>query len=165
VWPGYNAGGAPYGSYPAKWTASVTGWTTSGDERYDYGVIKLSTNVGNTVGWFGIWWQAASLNGLTSVIAGYPGDKLPEKSMWIAADEVRATQERQVFYKDDTFGGQSGSPVWQDRPPGSSFCTGACVMAIHAYGLHGSAPHADNNHGTRLTETVITNLVNWRNAP
>jgi glutamyl endopeptidase len=166
VWPGYNAGSAPYGSYAAKWLASVVGWTQNANEQYDYGVVKLSTNVGNTVGWYGIWWQSASLTGLPAVIAGYPGDKSPTQSQWIGVDQVRVTQERQVFYKTDSFGGQSGSAVWQDRPAGSSFCAnGPCAYAIHAYGLHGSSPHSNHNHGTRIVEAVFNNLINWRNAP
>jgi glutamyl endopeptidase len=165
VYPGYNAGSAPYGSYAASWTASVTGWTTSADERYDYGVVKLATPAGNTVGWFGYFWQTASLTGLPSIVSGYPDDKSPAKSQWATADIVRVTQERQVFYKDDTFNGQSGSAVWQDRPAGSPFCAnGPCAYAIHAYGLHGSAPHSDHNHATRITSAVSTNLTNWRNA-
>lgn len=108
VWPGYNAGSAPYGSYPAKWLASVAGWTNSSNEQYDYGVVKLSTNVGNTVGWYGIWWQTASLNNLPTVILGYPGDKSPAQSQWVGVDFVRVTQTNQVFYKNDTFGGMSG---------------------------------------------------------
>ncbi|HYO83924.1 MAG TPA: trypsin-like serine protease [Bryobacteraceae bacterium] len=166
VWPGYNAGSAPYGSFPAKWVASVSGWTQSRDERYDYGVIKLSTNVGNTVGWFGLLALSGSLNGLPAITQGYPGDKSPAQSQWITSDEVGATHDRQVFYKTDTFGGQSGSPVWYDRPAGSPGCAnGPCAYAIHAYGLHGGAPHADHNHGTRIVQAVLNNLVGWRNAP
>jgi glutamyl endopeptidase len=166
VYPGYDAGSAPYGSYPAKWLASVIGWTNSGDERYDYGVIKLSTNAGNTVGWYGFWWQTASLNNTPSIILGYPGDKSPTQSQWVAVDKTRVTQERQVFYKNDTFGGMSGSAVWEDRPAGSSFCAnGPCAYAIHAYGLHGSSPHSNHNHGTRIVQAVFDNLIAWRNAP
>jgi glutamyl endopeptidase len=166
VLPGYNAGSAPYGSFPAKWLASVSGWTQSANEQYDYGVIKLSSNVGNTVGWFGIWWQSASLNELPAILAGYPGDKSPTQSQWLGVDQVRVTQTRQVFYKGDSFGGQSGSAVWQDRPAGSASCAnGPCAYAIHAYGLHGSAPHSDHNHGTRITQEVYNNLINWRDAP
>jgi len=166
VWPGYNAGSAPYGSYAARRLHSVTGWTVSKDERYDYGVIKLSTNAGNTVGWFGYWWQSASLTGLPAIIAGYPGDKSPTQSQWLSADLVRVTQDRQVFYKNDSAGGLSGSAVWQDRPAGSAFCAnGPCIYAIHAYGLHGIAPHSNHNHGTRITQAVYNNLVAWKNAP
>jgi V8-like Glu-specific endopeptidase len=37
-------------------------------------------------------------------------------------------------------------------------------LAIHTTGLHGSSPHNQNNHATRLTQDVINNLVAWRNA-
>jgi glutamyl endopeptidase len=165
VWPGYDAGSRPYGSYSARWLASVTGWTQFADEQYDYGVIKLWTNVGNTVGWYGIWWQTASLDGLPSVIVGYPGDKSPTQSQWVGVDQVRVTQTNQVFYKTDTFNGMSGSAVWQDRPSGSAFCAnGPCAYAIHTKGLHGAVPHSDHNHGTRITQPVYNNLVAWRNA-
>jgi glutamyl endopeptidase len=166
VWPGYNAGSAPYGSYAAKWLASVVGWTGSSNEQYDYGVVKLSTNVGSTVGWYGYWWQTASLDGTPSIILGYPGDKSPTQSQWVGVDRVRVTQTNQVFYKTDTFGGQSGSAVWEDRPSGSLYCAnGPCAYAIHAYGLHGAVPHSDHNHGTRITQSVYNNLVTWSNAP
>jgi glutamyl endopeptidase len=166
VWPGFDAGNAPFGSFPAKWLASVIGWVVNANEQYDYGVVKLNTNVGNTVGWYGFWWQSASLTGLPSVILGYPDDKSPAKSQWLSVDEVRVTQANQVFYKNDTFGGMSGSAVWQDRPPGSSGCAnGPCAFAIHAYGLHGGSPHSNHNHGTRITQAVFNNLVFWRNSP
>ncbi|MBI4518208.1 MAG: trypsin-like serine protease [Deltaproteobacteria bacterium] len=166
VWPAYNAGSAPYGSYNAKRLYSVAGWTNNADERYDYGAIKLFTNVGNTVGWYGIWWQDSSLTGLPSEILGYPSDKTPAQSQWMSADIVRVTQGTQVFYKNDTFGGQSGSAVWQDRPAGSAYCAdGPCAYAIHAQGLHGAAPHSNHNHGTRIREAVFNNMINWRNAP
>jgi hypothetical protein len=35
-------------------------------------------------------------------------------------------------------------------------------MAIHAYGLHGAAPHSTNNHGTRIREEVHNNFCFWR---
>jgi glutamyl endopeptidase len=166
VWPGFDAGSAPFGSYPAKWLASVVGWVVNANEQYDYGVVKLNVNAGNTVGWYGFWWQSASLTGLPSVIAGYPGDKSPLQSQWLSVDQVRVTQANQVFYKNDTFGGMSGSAVWQDRPPGSSFCSdGPCAYAIHAYGLHGGSPHSTHNHGTRITQAVFNNLVFWKTQP
>ena len=79
---------------------------------------------------------------------------------------MRATEARQVFYMVDTFGGMSGSPVWEDRPIGSpDRANGPCVYAIHAYGTHGAAPHSTNNHGTRIVEAVYNNIVNWVNLP
>jgi glutamyl endopeptidase len=162
VYPGYDNGGA---SYPAQFLGTVTGWANSSNEQFDYGIIDIGTNVGNSTGWFGFWWQSASLNNTPAVISGYPGDKSPT-SQWVGVDHVRVTQAKQVFYKADTFGGQSGSPVWHDRPAGSSFCSnGPCAYAIHAYGFpHNGAPHNNHNHGTRIDNSVFTNLVNWRNS-
>lgn len=162
VWPAYDAGAAPYGSYPAKWTASVLGWTKSRDERYNYGVVKLNTNVGNTVGWYGLFWQSGSFNDTAAELLGYPGDKSPRQSMWVAGDKVRVTDSNQVFYLTDAV--QSGGPIWtDDRPGGSQVCGGGpCAFAIHTIGPHpGPAPHSTHNHGTRITYQVYINLLVW----
>ncbi|WP_420121357.1 trypsin-like serine peptidase [Nakamurella sp.] len=163
VYPGRNGASIPYGSCTARRLHSVSGWVSSGDERYDYGALKLNCTVGNSTGWFGFWWQSASLTGLPTTISGYPGDKA-FGTLWRSTDQVRVTQDRQIFYQNDTIGGMSGSPVYQNRAAGSSFCVGQCSMAIHAYGVHGSSPHSTNNHGTRITEPVFNNLISWRNA-
>lgn len=162
VFPGRNGNSSPYGSCTAKRLYSVKGWTNSSKERYDYGAVKLNCNVGNTVGWFGYWWQSASLQNKSTTINGYPGDKPLEQ--WKSSDRVRVSQNRQVFYQNDTLGGMSGSGVYQVRSSGSSFCSGRCVMGIHAYGLHGSSPHSTNNHGTRITKVRFKNLKSWKNA-
>lgn len=163
VYPGRNGILSPYGVCTAKRLHSVTGWTVSGNEAYDYGAIKLNCTIGNTTGWFGFWWQSASLTGLSTRTNGYPGDK--PLTQWRSLDFVRSTGTSQIFYQNDTVGGQSGSPVYQLRATGSAFCTGYCSMAIHAYGLHGSVPHSTNNHGTRINQSVFNNLVAWRNLP
>ena len=157
VYPGRNGSVSPYGSCTAKRLHSVTGWTGSSDETYDYGAIKLNCTVGNTVGWFGFFWQAASLNGLPATVAGYPDDKGFQQ--WKATSTVSATQTRQVFYKNDTRPGQSGAPIYYNK----TGC-GQCSMGIHAYGVHGSSPHNANNHGTRITQSVFNNLVTWKDA-
>lgn len=100
------------------------------------------------------------------MIVGYPGDKSPAQSQWVGVDQVRVTQTYQVFYKTDTFPGTSGSAVWQDRPPGSAYCAnGPCAYAIHGYGFHGTSPHSNHNHGTRITQSVFNNLITFRNMP
>ncbi|MEV4760939.1 trypsin-like serine protease [Micromonospora sp. NPDC049559] len=167
VWPGRNGSSAPYGSCTARTLYSVTGWTSSGDEAYDYGAIKLNCTIGYTVGWFGYWWQAASLAGTSTLINGYPGEK-PFGEQWrgdSVARTVAVSQTNQIFYSNDTTGGMSGSPVYQNRPAGSSFCVGICSMAIHAYGFpHGAYPHNTYNHGTRITEARFNNLQAWKAA-
>ncbi|HEY0637845.1 MAG TPA: trypsin-like serine protease [Pseudonocardiaceae bacterium] len=154
IWPGRNGASAPYGSCGATQLYSVYGWTNNGDEAYDYGAIKLNCTIGNSTGWFGYWWQSAGLSGATR-ICGYPGDK-PD-NQWCSDDIVRASQTEQVFYQNDTVGGMSGSPVYQSRTD-----CGWCAMGVHAYGLHGSAPHSNNNHGTRFTQAKFNNLWTWK---
>lgn len=158
VYPGRNGTASPYGSCTARWLASVTGWTVSGDDQYDYAAIKLKCSVGNTTGWYGFFWQAASLTGLPTTINGYPGDK--PLTQWRSADSVRVTQARRVFYRNDTVGGVSGAPVWYNRPG-----CGLCSMAVHGYGVYNGPPFSTNNHGTRITQPVFNNFISWRNAP
>lgn len=168
VWPGRDGASTPYGSCSARQLYSVVGWTSNGDEQYDYGAIKLNCTIGYTVGWFGYWWQSASLAGASTLINGYPGDK-PFGQQWRGdnvARTVAVSQTNQIFYPNDTIGGMSGSPVYQNRPSGSPFCVGICSMAIHAYGFpHGGYPHNTYNHGTRITEARFNNLQAWRAAP
>ena len=158
VFPGRNGTSSPYGSCTARWLASVTAWTVNGDDRYDYGAIKLNCSIGNTTGWYGYFWTSAALTGLPTIINGYPGDK--PLTQWRSTDLVRVTQAQRVFYQNDTIGGQSGAPVYYNR----SGC-GTCAMAVHAYGTYGSPPFSTNNHGTRITQGVFDNLTAWKNAP
>ena len=162
--PGRNGATRPYGTCTATQLLSVVGWTQNGNEGYDYGAIRLNCTVGNTTGWFGLWWQSASLTGLSTTISGYPCDRTFGEQWQHAGQTVTVTQDLNIFYQNDTAGCQSGSPVYQTRGSGSSFCTGQCVMGIHAYGRHGSSPHSTNTHGTRITESVFNNLIAWRDS-
>jgi glutamyl endopeptidase len=164
VYPGRFRSYRPYGYCTAKWLGSVVGWTVNKNKEYDYGVIKLNCTVGNATGWYGMWWQTASLTGDPTVISGYPGDEL-KRQLW-SFYQVGSTSTRQVFYKNDTLGGMSGAPVWHDRPPGSPYCSnGPCAMGIHAYGLHGSPPHSTHNSGTRITQARFDNFMTWAAMP
>jgi glutamyl endopeptidase len=167
IWPGRNGASAPYGSCTARRLYSVAGWTSSGNEAFDYGAIKLNCNIGNRTGWFGYWWQAASLAGTSTLVNGYPGEK-PFGQQWrgdSVARTVAVSQANQIFYSNDTTGGMSGSPVYQNRRAGSAFCAGYCSMAIHAYGFpHNSFPHNTYNHATRINQSRFTNLQAWKAA-
>jgi glutamyl endopeptidase len=157
VYPGFDENTAPYGRCTARRLYSVRGWTRSRDERYDYGAIKLNCNIGNIVGWFGFLSRpvTTSMNDYPTTISGYPGDKPLQQ--WQSSDKVRATENRQIFYANDTAGGMSGSPIWFDL-------VGPYSIGIHAYGTHGNAPHSTYNHGTRIVPPVFNNLLNWKNA-
>lgn len=90
VMPGRNGTTLPYGSVTSTNFRSVTGWTGSGDENYDYGAIIIPTELGSTTGWFGFGaWPDADLLKSVANISGYPGDKPPGRSGTTAVASAR----------------------------------------------------------------------------
>ncbi len=150
VMPGRNGNSLPFGSVTSTNFRSVTGWTSSGDQNYDYGAIIIPTQLGNTVGWFGFGvWPDAELLGCTGNISGYPGDK-PAGTQWYDYHQIAAVNSRKVYYDIDTAGGQSGSAVYR-------IINGARYgIAVHAYG------GAVTNSGTRIVTPVYNNMVAWK---
>ena len=173
IYPGRNGSSSPYlcpGGAVARaqqlWTNAT--WNSSGAETNDYGAITLSCDLGNTTGYFG-WTSSGHTVGSEVDTQGYPGDK-PSGTQWDADNcstavsgtvqcTIAATTSQQLFYKNDTFGGQSGSPLFRVTSTG---CT--CAIGIHAYGLHGSSPHSTNNHGTRVNSTLSSFFSLMRNG-
>ena len=148
VMPGRNGNALPFGSKTSSTFRSVTGWTQSGNQEYDYGVIILPATFNN--GWFGfINLNDGALVNTVGNIAGYPGDK-PGGTLWYAARKIAAVGPRKVHYDIDTAGGQSGSGVYRflnhDRH----------VFGVHAYG------GATTNSGTRINGEVFNNLLAWK---
>jgi V8-like Glu-specific endopeptidase len=150
VMPGRNGNTLPYGSVTSTTLRSVTGWTNSGSETFDYGAIILPTLLGNTVGWFGFGvYPDADLVDTTGNVSGYPGDK-PGGTHWFDARRIASVNSRKVYYDIDTAGGQSGAPVFR-IVNGNRMAFG-----IHAYG------GAVTNSGTRIITDVYNNMVAWK---
>lgn len=149
VIPGMDATARPFGSAIGTNFRSVTGWTNGADPNYDYGAIILPTALGNVTGYFGFASLTnSSLNGLLLNNSGYAGDK-PFGTQWFNAGRVASVTARKIYYMLDTFGGQSGSPVWR-------FSNGQRhAVGIHAYG---GCP----NSATRIVQPVFNNMMAWR---
>jgi glutamyl endopeptidase len=153
VIPGMDAAIRPFGSQVGTSFRSVLGWTRDKNHEYDYGAIILpNCTLGNRVGWFGF--AALSNNSLNNLLvnnSGYPADK-PFGTQWFNAGTITNVQPRKLYYMIDTYGGQSGSPIWRllngERH----------VVGIHAYG---GCP----NSATRITAGVFDNMLAWRNIP
>ncbi|MBI4675562.1 MAG: serine protease [Chloroflexi bacterium] len=154
VYPGRNGGSAPFGSYTAGMgdLYTNTGWTGTGNPKYDYGLVKLGSDVGNTVGWFGYGWTSSDsfLLNRKSNVRGYPGDK-SYGTLWTMKGKIQTVQKTRLFYSIDTFGGQSGSPHYGKW---STFCN-PCSFGIHTYGVGGSWT---KNSSTRITKRVFNFL-------
>jgi V8-like Glu-specific endopeptidase len=150
VMPGRNGGTLPYGSVTSSTFHSVVGWTSNGDENYDYGAIVIPSQLGNTVGWFGFGvYSDADLLASIGNISGYPGDK-PAGTQWYDFHKIASVNTRKVYYDIDTAGGQSGSVVYR------IINGGRFAVAIHAYG------GATTNSGTRIVTPVFNNMISWK---
>lgn len=165
VYPAYDAGSAPFGSFPAANLYTSTGWRVDGNDQFDYGFIKLDTNIGDSTGYYGVWVKSGSLKGLPAIIAGYPDKKAPAKSLWLSTDVVRISKSRQIFYRNDTYAGESGSAVWLDRPVSKGLEDGPYAYAIHTSGTTVSPTSTSAyNSATRIDKTVFENMMLINNS-
>jgi glutamyl endopeptidase len=156
VYPGLDGNIAPYGWTTAHRVYAVSGWTSSGSPKYDYGAIQTNDALGDTVGWFGWRWQSSNYFPGTYTVRGYPGDK-PSGTLWSMGGAITAVNTNRLWYSIDTFGGQSGSPFYKNY--NGKCCYG---FGFHTYGTSVS-PYFGNS-ATRITSTVHKNLVKWKAA-
>jgi V8-like Glu-specific endopeptidase len=122
----------------------------------DYGAILLPADkrFGEQLGWFGYAVRDDDyLKQITLNLSGYPGDggKTSEDgTQWWMARGVKDVMDRQISYEIDTYGGQSGAPVWEMNANGSRY-----GVAIHTHG--GTV----TNGATRIVREVFDNIVRW----
>lgn len=152
--PAQNGASIPYGTIGWSKAITTTGWTVNHDRNFDYAMIVLNSNIGNTVGWLGYGYN----DGLPSYVVninGYPGDK-PFGTMWHADCTLAIIQTNRLYYPCDTAGGMSGSGVYVYFSATGS----RIIYGIHAYGVDSTG----YNGATRITSTVYNNLSNWKAA-
>jgi len=158
VSPGRNGSVKPYGSQTSDNLWSVAGWVFDGNSDYDYGAIILpNDNLGDQVGWFTHHVFSDSQVGWTANLVGYPGDK-SYGTLWTCAGPIQSATTHKLFYPIDTYGGQSGSPVWIYYSAAPNIRAG---IAVHAYGTCGSGV----NCGPRITGSVSSNFQYWGAGP
>jgi len=154
VIPGKNGSSEPFGSATSRHFHSVRGWTRNRSSNYDYAAIILPSNnkLGRRTGWMGLAnLSFFSLLGLRINSSGYPGDK-PYGTQWWNSNNILAVTARRVYYRIDTYFGQSGSPNWRFKNGKRH------IVAVHNTG--GSVM----NGGVRLSKPVFNNLVKWKNT-
>ncbi|MDO4632029.1 MAG: trypsin-like serine protease [Corynebacterium sp.] len=125
--PGVNYDEHPFGEASATqvWYDQDYGKKLPGS---DWGVMKLDKPVGEQVGWFGMKVPTdAELRSPTATVTviGYPVDKL-KNTLWKSQDAIIDVNDREIVYKADTAGGQSGAPVLDDT---------ATIIGIHTDGV------------------------------
>ena len=154
---GRNGATFPYKTVTATKFFALQQWITSADPDYDIGCIQISEPLGNTVGFFKIASLSdADLNNALVNISGYPADLDNGRSQYFHANRVLRSSARRIYYDVDTYGGQSGSPVWvQD-----SATSEPRAVAVHAYGTSGTAPSMGitANSGPRLSADIVATV-------
>lgn len=141
VYPGRSGSTKPL---TAKMTKYYTDTKYTGSQaEWDYGIIVLDSNVGNTTGWFGLHGTSGSSIGTSNIkVTGYPAD-LPGNYMWTCGGTVSNITTNRFRHTADTAGGESGSPTYYYN---STY--GNQAVGIHTHG---------GNYSRRITAT----LVNW----
>ncbi len=122
-------------------------WKTSAAQYADYGIVLLD-GPNPTAGFKLYAAEDEELEKAGITTAGYPADK-NGFYMWMDRGPVSSVNSGKIFYNEDTFGGQSGSPVWLQSP-----AVGLACVGVHSYG---GCP----NSATRLTKHVIDQIKKW----
>ena len=161
VMPGRNGEAVtPFGSAVSSDFSTTDRWLEAQDADFDYAAIHLDQDLGAAVGSFGIGvLPDTDLQSRLVNVSGYPLRPGDGMSQYFHANRVKALTPRRLFYDVDTYGGQSGAPVWaylddSDEP---------VVVGIHAYGV-GGVPVGLNvvaNSGPRILPEVMEVIREW----
>ncbi|MBX9623235.1 MAG: hypothetical protein K2X82_05430 [Gemmataceae bacterium] len=154
VTPAYLDGSAPFGSQESDDLRTVDGWAhgtpgTPSAAQSDYGAIVLPRPF--SVGFFGFGvYDDPALWGMTVNVYGYPADKNDGSALWGHFRKLVDVTPKQLFYNIDTYGGQSGCPVFVKE--GDEYTS----VGIHNYGGESS------NFATRIDPVVYADLEAWK---
>jgi glutamyl endopeptidase len=164
VSPGRNGDKLPFKTYTASRFSALTVWQETADADFDIGCIHLDDPIGDEVGYFKIAsYTDADLENSLVNISGYPVDRGNGREQYFHANRVLRTSARRIYYDVDTYGGQSGSPVWYQAGPDQE----PVGIAVHAYGVGGTAPGfgMTANSGPRLIPEIVATIKEWLGAP
>lgn len=123
---------------------------------YDYGIITINKPLGRKAG----WWRSLKAAPRSLLLknpvhtTGYPGDKGGQQQYY-ARNKVVKVHRRRIEYLLDTFGGQSGSPIWIRQ--GSK----RVIIGVHTTMDIPGGPVA--NAGLRLTPAILATIRHWLN--
>lgn len=143
VYPGYNESNRPYGSATATDMGIATPYSDNKDNNYDYGLLKLSSSIGNQCGWLGYTYNGGAVNSSIKLI-GYAGD-LDSKYQYESTGKITSLTANRLAYDADAGGGQSGGPLF----------VGSTVVGIHTQSA------TNINRGKRIHYDMFEWMKNW----
>lgn len=133
---------------------SVGGWVDNNNWEYDYGILKLSTNVGEETGTFGLASRTnAQLSNQSAYVYGYPCDKGTAGTLWYDTGTISSVSTRRFYYDADTYPCQSGGPVVL----ASNY---KMIVGIHTNGFNSSSL-IKKNSATRIISDIITYVTGF----
>lgn len=144
----------PFGSSFATYMRTYVGWADYEMPEYDMAVLNLDKSIGSITGWMGRRTEDYSSSIYTGVLntAGYPGDLYYGEYMYRTSDYGDRADVYNHWYWLDTYGGQSGSPVWTYDG------TNRYILTVNAYEYINGA---DANFGTRLDSAKFNDINTW----
>ncbi len=149
VFPGRDGAARPFHARATRlWT--TRGWMDHQSPPADYGAIRLDRKI-DALGTFGYGaLKDSQLQSVVCHVVGYPSDKGGE--MWGHGRRLAAVRTELLIYDVDTYGGNSGGPVFlvRDGKP--------LAVGIHNYG------DLSGNSATRITKTVYQRIQGWVEA-
>ncbi len=155
VIPALDGGVEPFGRAESQRFEVAPEWENEGDPGADLGAIFLDDDRFAPLGWlaFGAP-REALLRALPLNIVGYPVDRDEGTRQYYAGRVVNDVSGPILIYDTDTFGGQSGSPIWVNL--GGT----RVVVGLHTRGFHDRMM----NSGARILPQVFRRLLSWKRA-
>jgi V8-like Glu-specific endopeptidase len=151
VIPALDGAEHPYGSVTANRFQAVAGWIEDRNSDFDYGAILLDKTIGSSTGWYAFAaLNAAMLQSGDANISGYPQDLDNASRQYFHARKIVRASTRRLYYEIDTYGGQSGSPIWLN-------VSGERV----AVGIH-TTGSSTGNSGTLINKEIFDNMKLWK---
>jgi V8-like Glu-specific endopeptidase len=160
VSPGRNGDQFPFGTVTSQRFSSVDRWVNNEDPDFDIGAIHLDDSLGDILGWFAIGaLPAGDLESFLVNISGYPADRGDGEEQYFHRNRILRVTERRIFYDVDTFGGQSGAPVWIHENENAE----PLAVGIHAYGIGGTSTSfgITANSAPRIIPEVLDLIQAW----
>lgn len=130
VAPGMDGNTYPYGVASAvSWEVGAN-WLYFGDNQDDWGIIRLNTNIGNTVGLMGFHTQTASFNGTNASAFGYPRFVGGVEKFKMYHSYGTITESYTLLLASNNInvsGGMSGGPLLATFPSGDARVIGIII--------------------------------------
>ncbi len=148
--PAQNGTYLPYGKKEYERVRAPTEWTDEHNDNYDFAVITLKENVGDTLGWLGMKVESSPYKKPIQ-ISGYAGEKT-FGTLWHSNCNLLSPTSNWLDYDCETQAGMSGSSVVLLDDSNTNYQ----VIGIHALGGD------EYNSGVRITSDVYKMIQTWK---